>query len=373
MVLRKKTILTISLFLLLFLPFNFIEAESKIDFFYSQSCPHCAKEKAFLNDLEKEHSEVKINKLLITENVELLKKKYREYKVPQKEWGLVPITFIGENYFLGFNEEIEKKIENCLREICPDKNISQKTSIPIIGEIEPANYSLPALAVILGFFDGFNVCSLGALVMILGLVLALKKRKKILAFGGLFILTTAVIYGLLIVVWYQVFSWLSSYLGTMEKIIGVLGIIGGIYFLKQFIRYRKYGPTCEMEKGKGLINKFSSKIKNSLNHSRNIFLIMGVILLFAAIITIVEFPCSAAIPVFFAGLLAEADLSSFSYLIYIALFVFFYMLDEIIIFLIAFLTMNLKLTSPKATTWITLFESIILFGLGLYYLFPSLI
>jgi len=369
----KKTILITGLFLLL-LPFNFIGAESQIDFFYSQSCPHCAKEKAFLNNLEREYSEVKINKLVITENVDLLKKKYQEYQVPQNEWGLVPITFIGKNYFLGFNEEIEKKIENCLREICPNKDTPQKTSIPIIGEINPGNYSLPALAVILGFFDGFNVCSLGALVMILGLVLALKRRKKILLFGGLFVITTAIIYGLLIVVWYQIFSWLSSFLGIMEKLIGVLGIVGGIYFLRQFIRYRKYGPTCEMETGKGLINKFSAKIKNSLNNSGNIFLIIGIVLLFAAIITIVEFPCSAAIPVFFAGLLAEADLGTFSYLIYIALFVFFYMLDEIIVFLIAFLTMNLKLlTSPKATTWITLFESIILFALGLYYLFPGLI
>ena len=45
-----------------------------------------------------------------------------------------------------------------------------RQNIPLIGEIDLAKYSLPAQAVVLGFFDGFNVYSLGALVLILGLV-----------------------------------------------------------------------------------------------------------------------------------------------------------------------------------------------------------
>jgi len=51
----------------------------------------------------------------------------------------------------------------------------------------------------------------------------------------------------------------------------------------------------------------------------------------------------------------------------------FYMFDEIIIFLIAFFTMTVKLTSAKFVTWITLIESIVLFLLGFYYLFGFLL
>ena len=85
-------------------------------------------------------------------------------------------------------------------------------------------------------------------------------------------------------------------------------------------------------------------------------------------ITIVEFPCSAAVPVFFAGMLAESGLTGFWYLFYIALFVLFYMLDEVLVFLIAVWTMSIRLSSPKITTWITLIEAIVLLALGLYYL-----
>jgi hypothetical protein len=102
---------------------------------------------------------------------------------------------------------------------------------------------------------------------------------------------------------------------------------------------------------------------------KSIWALITGVLLFAAAITIIEFPCSAAIPVVFAGILSNAELSGFTYLLYIALFILFYMLDELIVFAIAVYKMHLWLTSPKFTTWITFIEAVILTGLGLYYLF----
>jgi len=290
---------------------------------------------------------------------------------------MVPITFTNERYFLGFNEEIGKGLEDCILECKAGKTSEDVTiidlegniDIPIIGKVNIKKYSLPVLAVVLGILDGFNVCSLGALVLILGLVLAIKSRKKTLLFGGIFIITTAVVYGLLIVIWYHIFSFLIPYMRIMQILIGILGIGGGIYFFKEFLKFRKQGPTCEIGAGKGIMAKFSSKFQYSLKNSANIVLLLGSILLFAGIITIIEFPCSAVVPVAFAGVLAQSGLSTFSYLLYITLFLVFYMLDEIIVFLIAFFTMKIWLASSKAITWITLLEAIILLALGFYYLF----
>lgn len=355
------------------------ENQIEINFFYSPTCLHCAKEERFLDGLQKEYPEIKINRfsVFIKDNIELLKEFYKEYEVPIENYGMVPITFTNERYFVGFNGEIEKAIEGCILE-CRAGKISEDVSIidlegniniPIIGKVNIRKYSLPVLAIILGILDGFNVCSLGALVLILGLVLALGSRKKTLLFGGIFIITTAVVYGLLIVIWYKIFSFLIPYMRTMQILIGLLGIGGGIYFFKEFLKFRKQGPTCEIGAGKGIMAKFSSRFQNSLKNSANILLLLGSILLFAGIITIIEFPCSAVVPVAFAGVLAQSGLSTFSYLSYIALFLVFYMLDEIIVFLIAFFTMKIWFASSKAITWITLLEAIILFALGLYYLF----
>ena len=285
----------------------------------------------------------------------------------------MPLTFVNHEFFLGFDngEGIGRRIENSIRKnlgypALPGEN--GKITVPLLGEINIGKYSLLTLTVILGFLDGFNVCSLGALVFILGLVLAFRSREKVLVFGGIFILTTAVIYGLLMVLWYQFFSLLSSYIGAMQVVVGLIAIGGGIYFFKEFLKFRKQGPVCEMGVSQGIAAKFTSRMQKSFKNSKNIFAVIGSLLVFAALITVIEFPCSAAVPVVYAGILTQAELAPFQYIFYIALFVFLYMADEIIIFLVSIATMKLWLASKKFVTYITLIEAIVLFLLGVYYL-----
>lgn len=373
----KKIIFVIFVLGLLFGAFDFALAqEEKVEiyFFYSRTCTACEAMEDFLDELEGKYPEIKINRFVLSENVELVKELYQNCEVPPEKYGLVPVVFIGNRYFVGFGKIITKDIEETILKLIEGNSQEScepegKIDLPIIGEIDIEKYSLPALAVLLGVLDGFNVCSLGALILILGLVLALRSRKKTLIFGGLFIFTTAVVYGLLILLWYKIFSFLAPYLKIMEILIGLLAVGGGIYFLRQFIRFRKYGPTCKASIGKGIIARFSAKFQESVKKSGNILLLIGNVLIFAGIITVVEFPCSAVVPVIFAGVLSQAQLPTFYYLLYIALFILFYMLDEIIIFLIAFFTMTIWLASSKAIIWITLTEAIILFMLGFYYLF----
>lgn len=347
--------------------------ELEVYFFYSQTCPHCAAEKEFLDNIAQDYPEIKIYRFSIdnSENHSLLKDLAKKHDV-ERYIGLVPMTFVGEDFFLGFDnpKNIGKKIEDSInRQIqdSPEPSSDSKINIPIIGELDIDQYSLPVLAIVLGTLDGFNVCSLGALVLILGLILALRSRKKILIFGGIFILTTAIIYGLLISLWHKLFSFLAPYQKLMVLLIALLGIGGGIYFLKEFIRFKKRGPTCATTESP-ILGKFSKKIQNGLKSPGNIFALLSSVLLFAAVITIVEFPCSAAIPVVFAGILAKSQLPITLYLTYISIFVIFYMLDEIVIFLVALFTLKIWLASPKFVTWITLIEAITLFALGLYYL-----
>ena len=374
----------IFLLILIFIAFPALQAAGEqtdkleVNFFYSETCSHCAAEQKFLDTIEQEYPQVQINRHPVSqaqcqkELIDLCKK----YNIEQYI-GLVPLTFVGEEFFLGFDnpEDMGQKIEASIQNQLSSSVESGSTTkdkegiinLPIVGEIDTSKYSLPVLAIILGTLDGFNICSLGALILILGLVLALRSRRKILIFGGIFILTTAVIYGLLIVLWHQLFSLFAPYQRVMTILIGIIGVGGGIYFLKEFIKFRRQGPVCETVTGK-TVTKLSSKMQETLKHPEKIFAVIAAVLLFAAVITIVEFPCSAAIPVVFAGILAKAQLAPSLFLLYISLFIVFYMLDEILIFLIALSTLKLWLASPKFVTWITLVEAIILFAFGLYYL-----
>ncbi|MBM4177469.1 thioredoxin family protein [Candidatus Gribaldobacteria bacterium] len=353
--------------------------------FYSDSCHYCAKMKPFLEDLTKNNEKVSFVKIKITDKKgsQQLLEFYQKYDVKKDEFGSIPIVFIKDRYFFGYSENKIKEIIDYLAELALSETLSQESAdqiqaidgdvglvkIPFLGEIDQTKYSLPALAVILGFFDGFNVCSLGALVLILGMVLVLKSRKKVFFFGLVYVLATALIYGGLILLWYKIFVFLAPFLQIMEILVGLLGVAGGVYFLQDFLEFRKKGAQCSSQKS-SVVKRLSSSIQKVLQSEKKSILALGLsVLAFSVVITIVEFPCSAAVPLFFAGALAQAGLGIWRYILYIGLFVLFYMADEIIVFSLAVLTMTIKLSSQKFIVWITLIESIVLFLLGFYYLF----
>ncbi|MBU2101336.1 hypothetical protein KKH05_01285 [Patescibacteria group bacterium] len=359
--------------------------EATIDFFYSDTCPHCIKEQGFLNDLQDKYKDqLEINRYSIAkpETGDLLKSFAERYGA-EKDLGFVPLTFVGNKYFVGFdsaNGKIGQGIEDAvfaqllsdsglMPERQPVEEVEQKETlnIPFIGEVQPSDYSLPVLAVMLGTLDGFNVCSLGALILILGLTLELKSRKKIFLYGSIFLATTAIIYGVLIQLWYQLFSVVQGYMGTLSLIIGLLGLVGGIYFFREFLRMRKVGMVCKTT-GASFIDKVMKKTEDAFSKPNRMFYLALAIALFAGAVAIIEFPCSAAIPVAFAGIMADAGVSGVGQFFLLSLFVLFYLLDEILIFAIAAWQMKIVLTSPNFTIWATFVESIFLFVLAIYYL-----
>jgi hypothetical protein len=129
---------------------------------------------------------------------------------------------------------------------------------------------------------------------------------------------------------------------------------------------RKYGAQCSASKGK-IYSKAAGWLERLFANPRNLLVLAGGILLFAAVITIVEFPCSAVVPLVFAGVLAKSQLSTIDTLFYLGIYILFYMLDEIIVFLGAVFTMKIWVASPRFLTWIYLIAAVVLVALGIYY------
>lgn len=372
---------TFAVFLGIFLFFGFFSASAaglELYFFYSPTCPHCAAENVFLDQIEGEYPDVIFHRFSVREEESraVLKEMAERYGV-EKYIGLVPMTFVGEDFFLGFDAEgiggemrasIERQVK-IEQEPTPQATPSAEPemSIPFLGNIYSGN-SLPFLTIVLGIADGFNVCSLGALILILGLVLVLKSRKKILLYGGIFILTTGVVYGLMLVLWYHFFELLGAYMRSVEIIIGIIGLTGAAFFLRQFYRFRKYGPMCDSVSS-DFVTRLTGKVQKMFERRASGLILAGGIFLFAFLITLVEFPCSAAIPLMYTGILSEMNLAGLAYVFYIIWFIILYMLDELIVFLVAVWKFKVWFSSPKITTWVMLIEAVVLGFLGIHYLF----
>ena len=345
------------------------EENITIHFFYDEGCSHCAAQEQFMEEnIVGEYPKVKIKKYDIygEGSVDKLNELAEEHGTGDLRV-VTPTTFIEGRVFQGFTESRGREMIQVIEG--EETEQSEKIEVPFFGEMNPTGWSLPILAAAIGSVDGMNVCSIGALVMVLMIVLSFDDRKKIFFYGFLFIITVVLVYGLLVFAWYHLIEAIIQYIGILKYIIGAAGIIGGAAFFKQFVEFYKHGPNCSYSDA-GFITRARMKVKKSFE-SANVgpFVLVGSIVFFAAVVTIIELPCSAALPLAFSGILVDAELAGLTYIIYIALYLFFYMLIELIIFSGAVITKEVWFGSGKFVTWVTLFGSLILFVLGFSYLF----
>lgn len=374
----KKIGISIVALLFLFIPFfgfseGVVNADSleTVHFFEDSRCPDCARQKEYMEDVlleEYPNLEIKTYEIGKRENQDLLKEMMEERDVEDYRM-MVPTTFIGENYFQSFYEEDKELIKKAIEgENVMDEQRACYVDIPFVGEVCVETLPLPILAVILGSLDGLNVCSIGALILILMIVLSFDSRKKTVFYGSLFILTAVVIYGVLVFAWTALFQTIASFIGPLNTIIGIAALLGALFFLKEFIRFLKHGPTCQSTNSK-LANKATQKVKSAFNNNASkTFVLITSVIFFAAVITIVELPCSFGLPMVYGGILAQAGLPWISYAFYIVLYLFFYMLIELVIFAGAVITKEVWIAQSNLITWVYLMGTLVLFFLSYYYL-----
>ncbi len=347
---------------------NNVEEEMVIHFFDDRLCPVCRDTKEFLQSIEEDYPHIELKVYPITDTKKL-SEVAEEYGV--EDYGIMaPTIFIGDNFFQfrDFTSRQQKMIISAVKGEKVEDDCCL-IRIPILNvEVDIGDWSLLLISVVLGFIDGFNICSVGALVMVLSIVLALESRKKIFLFGGLFIVTAVATYGLLVFIWTQLFEVLVGQLEILRVIVGSAAFLGGVYFLRDFIRFLKYGPTCKSSDSE-LIQKATGKLKRAFEQpGRKFYFLAGSVMIFAAVVTAIELPCSVGIPIAFAGILAESRVSLSGYIFYILVYLFIYMLDEFAVFAGAVFTKKIWMVDSKAMTWIALASSVILFYLSFHYL-----
>ena len=81
---------------------NAEQATVVVDFYYSETCPHCAKEKPLLNYIAQQNEQVTVNFIEVTEKPEVWQSYLQENNI--KATG-VPRTVIADRAFIGFTEE----------------------------------------------------------------------------------------------------------------------------------------------------------------------------------------------------------------------------------------------------------------------------
>ena len=280
----------------------------------------------------------------------------------------VPFTVIGKEYILGFSEttkdQIDYILDNYLKEENNIKNETQERTIPILGKIDVKKTSLTLVGIILGFIDGFNPCAMWILLLLINMTLSINDRKKMITIGLTFIITSGIIYFLSMLGISVILD--LTMVTLVRDLIALVAIILGIYNLYIYIKTRK-DTGCHVvdkEKRKGIIKK----INDILSKKSSLLMILGTIVL-ASSVNLVELACSLGFPTIYLELLSINNIHGLAKILYLIIYIFFYLIDDLIIFLIAVFTLKSKGISTRYNKLVNLIGGILMILMGLLLIF----
>ena len=210
-----------------------------IYFFHGETCPHCAGEREWIEStLKKKYDNIKIYSFEVYNNAQnknKLTKLMKHYDVNNNG---VPVTIIGKQVIVGWMNEsitgtkIIDAIEGYQKELSDIKttkyanaeitfiengeektlsedkfkylyseyyeqlkngdfdfdkngNVLEKkeTVVPLLGRINMRRISIPLIAVVLGFIDGFNPCAMWILLFLINMLLGMKNKLGEYGYG----------------------------------------------------------------------------------------------------------------------------------------------------------------------------------------------
>lgn len=241
------------------------------------------------------------------------------------------------------------------------KNNEETFKIPIIGNFNAKNVSLFILSIIMGSIDGFNPCAMWILIFLITMLFNMKDKKKMWILGITFIATSGLVYLLFMISWLNLTIFLTKII-LIRLIISIFAIIFGMVNIYKYMNTKNKDIGCNVTNEKQR-NKIMEKIKKIVTE-KFVLSILGIIIL-AISVNILELVCSLGLPVVFTQVLAVNTLKIWHYILYVGIYILFFLLDDILIFIIAMKTLSIKGISSKYEKYSHLIGGIIMLILGL--------
>jgi len=173
-----------------------------------------------------------------------------------------------------------------------------------------SNLPFPVFTFIIALADGFNPCAFTVLIILLSLLTYTQKKKDMLTIGLTFIITSAIMYFIFIMIMILIGSWaMEKYSAIIYLILGIAISIAGIINLKDFFFFKKGISLSISDKDKKTFISKARDIVNKLKESNSIktfTLAIFATILLAIFVNLVELGCTAILPaVFMTSLLSS--------------------------------------------------------------------
>ena len=346
------------------------KAQVSVYVFFSTGCPHCARALGFLTRLSEREPRMHLVPFALSgdaRHAALFAELSQSRKI---EPPAVPLIIVGDAVYVGYGDdttsgaEIEAQVKACFVTKCADPTaallsrhglaavaagamptppysgvkrppLPETVKIPGFGEVQLKTLSLPVLTVLLGGIDGFNPCALWVLVFLIGLLMGMKDPLRMWTYGIVFLFTSGAIYFVFLAAWLNIFLFLGA-LAWLQFSVGLFALTAGVWYLAEF--WRNPDAVCKVTTP-GSQQKLMDRMRAAVAEPSFGIAVLSIMAL-AIVVNMIELLCSAGIPAVYTQVLAMSDLNPLAYYGYLLLYIAVFMMDDVLVFVIAMVTLR---------------------------------
>lgn len=366
--------------------------------FWREGCPHCEHAIEFLRRAETEQPLARVHYFEVSRSAANRAALIAFAKQRKLEDLAVPFTVIGDEITVGWGGDeftggpLAARIEACLRTACPDSlgpmlraagvlapdratpaapgaapqsaparraALPETVRLPLAGEIRLAALSLPVLTLVLGALDGFNPCAMWTLVFLLGLLLGMRDKARRWILGCAFIAASAAVYFVFMAAWLNALL-LVGMVVWVRAGVALVALGGGFYYLREyFVNPEAACKVTAPQSRRRVLERL-----RSLASEQRFWVALGGIVALAFAVNLIELLCSAGIPAVYTQVLALSQLPVWQYYAYLLLYILVFMLDDLIVFVLAMKTLEVSGMTTRYVRWSHLVGGVALLIIG---------
>ena len=182
--------------------------------------------------------------------------------------------------------------------------------------------------------------------------------------GITFIIGTAAVYFVFMAAWLN-FLLFIGLLFWIRLLIGLAALITGFLHLKEY--FTNHEAACKVT-GSEKRQRIFASLRNLTQQKSFIVSLFGILVL-AFAVNLVELLCSAGLPAVYTQILTMSQLPTFGYYGYILLYIFFFMIDDLLVFMAAMITLKATGLSTKYARWSNLVGGLVMLVIGILMIF----
>ena len=276
--------------------------ESRLTVFWGIGCPHCEEARPAVAALAAEDPRLRVEWVEVRRDAAGRARFLDTARRLGIEGAGVPTFVIGDRAVVGFRKGFtEHELRRALRDARAGAARAEPRTVdlPLFGTVDPTRISFPLFTVLIALADGINPCAFYVLVVLLGLLLHVRSRRRIALYGGVFVVMSGVVYFLFMTVWLGLFlaigvsRWITLALG-----VALLGM--GLVNLKELIWLRRGVSLMIPKRSKPGLFRRMRRIADSASVPTAL---VGISVL-ALVVNLVELGCTLGLPAVYTRLLS---------------------------------------------------------------------